>query len=96
MKDKKYLIPASITLLTFSILIWLVTVKPYLDVRNMKIGQTYKYTIEKDNPFEEKNERYYRIVEIQDGYVKYYDSTLQTTFSMRSDVFVWGAELVKE
>lgn len=96
MKDKKYLIPLSITLLTFGVLIWLTIIKPYLGFNSMRVGQTYKYVIDKDNPFEEKKEHYYRIVEIQDGYVKYFDSTWQTTFTMRSDMFLYDAELVKE
>lgn len=95
MKDKQHLIPLIITIITLFILLWMTFIKPYLDISNLEVGQVYEHSIDRENPFIKKHNKYYRILSIKKGYVQYYDSTWNDTSSMRAELFIWDSELVK-
>lgn len=95
MKEKKYLIPMIISITVLSTLIWLTMIKPRFEENQIKVGQVYKYVIDEEDPFKKPHVHYYRILNVKEGFVQYYDSTWRDTSSMRASTFIWSASLIK-
>jgi len=61
----------------------------------IKVGVTYKYTTTTSNPFYKPLIKYYRVIDIKDGFVQYIDSTHRDTSSERLGMFIVGTEELK-
>lgn len=61
----------------------------------IRVGVTYKYSFSTSNPFDKPFIRYYRVIDIKDGFVQYVDSTYQDTASESLGMFVVGTEELK-
>lgn len=74
------------------------TIPPILNMYReykIEIGQKYSYTLEKDNPFEIPQTRYYKVIDKKDGYVQYVDTVDLDTMSSSVGIFLWGSKLMK-
>jgi hypothetical protein len=61
----------------------------------IKVGVTYKNSFPTSNPFNKPFIRYYRVIDIKDGFVQYVDSAHQDTASESLGMFVVGTEELK-
>jgi hypothetical protein len=59
---------------------------------SLKVGQTWVWTSNKDNPFKSSKVYEQKIIGIKNGYVRYVEDK-KDTLSMRITTFVVGAEL---
>jgi hypothetical protein len=72
--------------------------KNNVEIENVKPGQIYKYSYSVDdkNPFlPVKRFRYFRVIDVKDGYVLYTDTTGKDTSSSTIQYFLIGSELIK-
>jgi hypothetical protein len=61
----------------------------------IRVGVTYKYTVTTSNPFDKPLIRYFRVIDIKDGFVQYIDSTHRDTSSESLGMFIVGTEELK-
>jgi hypothetical protein len=72
--------------------------KNNVEIENVKPNQIYKYSYSVDdkNPFlTVKRVRYFRVIDVKDGYVLYTDTTGKDTSSSTIQYFLIGSELIK-
>lgn len=69
--------------------LWL---KPVYDEMHCKVGKIYKYEFDKGNPYEKDWVKYYRVIDINNGYVLYLDSLTGDTLNSKIKIFLYGAE----
>jgi len=74
----------------------LLGIKTHVDRESISPGQVYHYSnIDIKNPFEPEYEKYYRVLDVVDGYVLYVDSTKKDTMSCSDVAFLLNVERIK-
>jgi hypothetical protein len=94
-KNNSSFLSLMITITVLLVLLWVLVIKPKMDASSLKKGQTYEWVIDDENPFIKPKVVYFRILDVKDDYVLYYDSIWGDTSSMRVNVFMWDAKRIK-
>lgn len=74
----------------------LLGIKNHVDRETITSGQIYYYSnLDTKNPFEPECQNYYRVLNVKDGYILYFDSTHQDTMSCSDVLFLVGTKRIK-
>ena len=61
----------------------------------VKPNQVWEYKMISNNPFEQVEPQYHRVLSVKDGYVQYVDSMFHDTTSCTTSTFVWSSTCIK-
>lgn len=74
----------------------LIGIKTHVERESINPGQIYYYSnTDIKNPFDAHYENYFRVLDVNDGYIQYFDSLNHDTLSCSDAVFLIGTKRIK-
>lgn len=75
---------------------WFFILKPIKEKFDIEVGDVYIYEPHDNDPFNNTNKRFYKIIEKKENYVKFIDIETSDTMTMRIRTFLYGTHRFEE